>query len=227
MALEMIDTKQNTYESLGEGQYRPLRGNRRGELVVCDFWTQLVLDGRMFHLQIGTESTPVNATIDIADTLVWALVDGTAGTTILPAMYEESFDLITDATDVDVMFEIDRAKNRWISGGSSFVPTNLRTDTPRVSVATKAYVGTDITTAAKTAVPGSIEMGHHKFFEDNIATGTGNAFHKYVLNGRKRPLGVIVGVGSMLGHFGCATATNDTTGFGSMEWAEIPTTAVV
>ncbi len=225
--MSTANVRQNKYDRWLDGQDRAPRSNRRGEAVICDFWQQLVLDGRMFHMQIGTESAPVNATIDIADTLVWALVDGVAGTTIIPSLYEVSFDLLTDATDIDVMLEIDRSKARYNTGGTAFVPANLRTDSPRVSVAAKAYVGTDITALEKTAVPGSIEMGHHKFMEDAIATGSGSEFHQYSLRAQERPMGVIVGVGSLLGHFGCATATNDTTGFGALQWAELDTEDVI
>lgn len=226
MGTDLANVKQNSYSNWGDGQDRPPRANRRGELVVCDFWTQLVLDGRMFHMQIGTESTPVNCTVAAADTLVWALVDGAAGTTYIPALWEVSFDLLTNATNVEAYFEIDRAKARWISGGTSYVPENMRTDRPRVSVAAAAYVGADITASAKTAVPGSIEIGHHKFMEDNITTAAGAAFHHYKLTAKNRPMGVIVGVGSMIGHFASGTTENDVTGFGNLDWAEIPTESV-
>lgn len=223
MGTDLAAIRQNTYDNWGDGQDRAPRGNRRGELVVCDFWQQLVLDGRMFHMQVGTESTPVNATIDAADTLVWALVDGAVGTCYIPALWEVCFDILTDATDITTYLELDRAKARYVSGGTEFVPENMRTDRPRASVVAAAYVGTDITASAKTDVPGSIEIGHHKFIEDNVATGTGAQHHQYKLTAKNRPLGVIVGVGSILGHFGCGNATNDTTGFGNLDWAEIPT----
>jgi hypothetical protein len=224
MAVEMIDTRQQTYDTYGDAQFRPLRGNRRGELVVCDFWTQLVLDGRMFHLQVGTESAGVDTTTTAADTLVWMLVDGAAGTTYIPALYEIAVEELASATQIEAYLEIDRAKARYESGGTAFVPTPMRCDSPRVSVAAVAYVGTDITALDKTAVPGSIELGHHTFTEDAINPATGNELHKYVLSARERPLGAVVGVGSILGH--CAASTGDAKAQGCLQWAELPTTAV-
>ena len=222
MAVEIAQVRQNTYNSYPEAQERPVRSNRRSELVVCDFWTQLVLDGRMFHMQIGTESAPVNSTTTVADTLVWMLVDGVSGTTLLPALYEVDMNILSTATIPEAYLELDRAKVRYSSGGTAFVPENLRTDRPRVSVAAAAYVGTDITAAAKTAVPGSIEIGHHSWMEDAIATGTGTEVGQYYkLSSRDRPLGAVVGVGSVLCHFGSTTA--DVTGYGCLQWAEIPT----
>ena len=217
--------RQDTYESNAEGTERPLRGNRRGELVVCDFWTQLMLDGRMFHMQIGTETTAVNSTGAVDDQTVWMLVDGLTGWTLLPALYEVSIDQLAAATTPEAYLEIDNSKVRYNTGGTAYVPENLRTDRPRTSVAAKAYVGTDITALAKTAVPGSIEIQHHTFFEDAIGTGTGAELHQYTVNARTRPLPAVVGIGSIIGHFGASTA--DVVGYGCVQWAEVESENIV
>ena len=227
MGNTLASVRQSKYDRWLDGQDRPPRANRRGEFVICDFWQQLIFDGRMFHMQIGTESAPVNATVDIDDRLAWTVVDGAAGTTILPALWEVTYDILTDATIVTTMLEIDRAKARYDSGGTAFVPANLRTDSPRASVAAVARVGTDVALLAKTAVPGSIEIGHHMFFEDAIATGTANEHQSWSVRAQDRPMGVIVGVGSLIGHLGCATATNDVTGYGCLQGAELDSEDVV
>jgi hypothetical protein len=224
MPNEIGTVRQSSYGNWSEGTDHTARINRRGELVVMDFWTQLVIDGRMFHMQIGTEATSVASTTTMADTLVWMLVDNAAGTSILPALYEVALSTLTTATVPGMYLEIDRAKVRYSTGGTAFVPENMRTDRPRVSRAAAAYVGTDITAAAKTAVPGSIEIGHFQLMEDAITTGTGSEVKQYVLSARQLPLGMIVGVGSLLCHFGATTA--DVTGFGAVQWAELPSESV-
>ena len=148
MSTEFLRIRQDSYESNAEGTERPPRGNRRGELVVCDFWTQLMLDGRMFHMQIGTESTAVNSTGALDDQTVWMLVDGVDGWTLLPALYE-----------------------------------------------------------------------------DAITTASGAEFKPYIVNARTRPLPAVVGIGSILGHFGASTA--DVTGFGCLQWGELESEMVV
>lgn len=223
---EIAQVRQNTYQSYSEGQERVVRSNRRGELVVIDFWTQLVLDGRMFHMQIGTESTPVDSTTTIADTLVWMLVDGVSGTTLLPAFADIQLQTVGNTAEtLEAMLEIDRAKVRYNTGGSAFVPENMRTDRPKVSVAAAAYVGTDITTNAKTAVPGSMEIARKGYFETTPSATNepcdfvGNLrplFHHLA-----QPTAAVVGVGSVLVHFGSGTA--DCTGYGILQWAELPT----
>ena len=202
--------------------------SRRGELIVIDFWTQLVLEGRMFHMQIGTESTPVDTTTTIADTLVWMLLDTSAGTTTLPAyadVWVQTFG--NTAETLEAMLEVDRAKNRYSTGGTAFVPENMRTDRPRTSTCTKCYVGTDITAAAKTAVPGSMEIARKAYCETTPSATNepcdfvGNLAPLFKTP--DRPTCAVVDVGSVLTHFGSGTA--DCTGYGLFEWAEIPTTA--
>lgn len=226
MAIQAGKVRQNTYESYPEGTERELRVNRRGELVVIDFWTQLVIDGRMFHMQVGTEDAPTATCGTLDDTLAHMLVDGKVGTTYIPA-YADAQLATYAATTVPpmAMLEIDRAKARYSSGGSAFVPENLRTDRPRTSNAAAAYVGEDITALAKTAVPGSMEIAR-RCFGETAPTATNeptdflhNLTPLFVAS--QRPGAVVVGVGSILLHFGCATA--DGTGYSVLQWAEIDT----
>lgn len=225
MAVETIRVRQNTYDSWAEGQERVARGNRRGELVIMDFWTQLALDGRIFHMQAGTEDAPVNTSGTFDDTLAFFLVDCLPGWTFIPT-YADANLATYAATTVPPTFclEIDRAKVRYSANGTAFVPENLRTDRPRTSVAAAAYIGPDITAAAKTAVPGSIELVRNMFGISTAPTGT-NDPTDFLKNGEqynaaKGPVGIVVGTGSILVHWGCATA--DGTGYGSLNWAELP-----
>jgi len=204
--------------------------NKRQELIVVDFWTQLVLEGRMFHIQLGTENAPVNTTAVPDDILVWCLVDGQAGTTIIPSFVDITLTTFANtAVTGDAMLEIDRAKNRYTSGGTAYVPENLRTDRPRASNAAAYVWSTDIVASAKTAVPGSIEIARKKLFD--AAPTTTNEPSDFLANLRPlytvatQPAVAIVGVGSMIIHAGCATA--DTYLYGMAQWAELPTSAVI
>ena len=202
--------------------------NKRKELIVVNFFTQLVLEGRMFHMQIGTEATPVDTTTTVADTLVWMLVDVCAGMTYIPTYIDVWASTYgNDATALEAYVEIDRAKNRYSSGGTAYVPENMRTDRPRVSTAAAAYVGTDIVATAKSAVPGSLEIARANYFE---ATPTAtNEPIDFIMNLPKlysvyeRPAVAVTGIGSILTLFG--SSTSDCKGYGLMEWAEIPTSA--
>lgn len=215
-----VRVNQGAYNITSDNNAADARANRRGELVVVDFWTQLVLDGRVFHIQLGTEDAPINSTAGIDDETVWALADNAIGTTMLPAFAQVSLSGLGAATAPCVMLEVDRAKARYSSGGTAYVAENLRTDRPRASRAS-AYVGTDITAAVKTAVPGSLEIWRATWFEDAIATGTGAEFKATTWCAKQNIPVAIVDLGSLVLHFGAATA--DLTGYGCLQWAELDT----
>jgi len=227
--MEILKVRQNSYEDYPDADDCLGRGNRRGELVVCDFWTQLVLDGRMFHLQVGTEDAPVNTCTTIDDQLCQAVVDNVDGWTMIPSYADNQLATSANTAIPPIsMLEIDRAKVRFSSAGSAFVPENLRTDRPRTSIAATCRVGPDIIIAGKTTVPGSIELAR-RCCGETTASSTNEPvdflFNSVpFFNARLGPMAVVVGVGSIVLYFGCATA--DSTGYSSLDWAEIPTESV-
>lgn len=223
MATEIGIVRQNSYGDYSEGQERPARINRRGELVVVDFWTQMILDGRTFQMQIGTEDAPVASTATIDDQLVWMVADNPAGYTMIPSYLLIAVQDWTTGTDVNAMIEIDRAQARYSSGGTAYVPENMRTDRPRVASGT-FYVGTDITVAAKTAVPGSMEIWRRAFTEDNVGTST-QSRHEGEFSAKQLGMfAAIVGVGSCVIHFGAGTA--DVNGYGTLCFVQVPSTSL-
>ena len=225
MAIEIGTVRQNSYNNYSEGQERPARLNRRGELVVIDFFTQCILDGRAFNLQVGTEDAPVNTTGAVDDTLGDILWDNPVGYAAIPLAFQVSIVDITTATLPLAMVEIDRALNRWSSGGTAYVPENLRTDRPRVAVGGAFYIGApDITLAAKTAVPGSIELWKFNFGNDALATQLFSENFNAKFTARDHPTAVIVGVGAFIGHMGAATA--DATHYATAQVIQLPVESV-
>jgi len=217
------------YSTASDGQeVASFAVNKRKELIVIDFWTQLVLEGRMFHIQIGTEDAPVDTTTSPDDVTVWMLVDGQAGTTYIPTyidVWASTFG--NTAETLEGLVEIDRSKARYSTGGTAYVPENMRTDRPRASTAAAAYVGTDITASAKSAVPASMEIARVSYCETTpSATNEPCDFNMNapkLYSVQERPAVAVVGVGSIITHFGSGTA--DCKGYGLMEWAELPTSA--
>lgn len=225
MAIEIGIVRQNSYSNYSEGQERAARLNRRGELVVIDFFSQCIFDGRVFHEQVGTEDAPVNTTGAVDDTLGNILWDNPVGYSAMPFFVQWSIVDLTTGTLALAMLEVDRALNRWSSGGTAYVPENLRTDRPRVAVGGAFYIGApDITLAAKTAVPGSIELWRHNFGNDALATQTFQEVLNAKFSLRDDPFAVVVGVGAIIAHFGAATA--DMTGYNLMDVIQLPTESV-
>ena len=222
---EIGRVRQNSYENYTDGQDRYARLNRRGELVVMDFFSQCIFDGRVFHLQVGTEDAPVNTTGAVDDTLGNVLWDNPVGYTAMPFYASWHIVDLTTSTLALAMLEVDRLIARYSSGGTAYVPENLRTDRPRVAVGGAFYVGApDITLAAKTAVPGSIELWRHNFGLDALTTQLYQEIFNVKYSLRSDPFAAVVGLGSIIAHFGAATA--DATGYNMMDVIQLPTESV-
>ena len=218
---DLFIVRHATIPAVGESNAERAVINRLGFQVVTDFITQLVLSGHAHHMQIGTEDAPANTTAAIDDELVFALIDNPVGKVLIPLLYEVNVGTFTTSTLIQAMLEIDKAKNRYLSGGTAFAPANLNA----ISAVAKAfsgsaYVGTDVTAVAKSAVPLSVELARHAIGEDNVATATGvENLRPIVYSVAERPIAVISGLGSMLLHFGAATA--DATGYAVAQFAQL------
>jgi hypothetical protein len=202
-----------------------------------DFYTQMVLDGRTFGVQIGTMdggSGAVNSTGTApADTVVWALTDCVIGTTIIPVQCQVAVQTWESATLIDFMLEADMGKVRFaaVGGGGAFTPLNMRGDDPRAAVSV-SYVnlttGAGVTAAAKSTIGG--RDGSTEFYQTAIEVNVGDAadgIPETSLNWMAKDSGsppVIVGPGSFLLHFAAATA--DLTGYGNYRFIELPSESV-
>src|SRR3990167_8706973 len=105
---EIGRVRQNSYEDYSEGQDRMARLNRRGELVIVDFFSQCILDGRTFHMKLGTEDAPIDSTTSIDDALAWAVADNPAGYVMIPTFLQINTTGFTTGTITNKMLEIDR-----------------------------------------------------------------------------------------------------------------------
>jgi hypothetical protein len=185
---------------------------------VADWKQALALEGRGFMVQIGTEDAPVASTTSIDDTLVWMLIDVVSGTTAIPFFAQAVIGTWTTATLINYMIEIDNAKVRYSSGGTSFTPLNLRTDAPIASTSA-VYVGTDIVTSAKTS-SGSLEV-----YRESMEVNLGDAADYWPkMEYTPSVCPIVIGPASILVHHGSASA--DTTSYGNMMWFEVPTTSI-
>ena len=228
--------RQNSYENYPESQDRPFRINRRAETVVIDFYTQMVFDGRMFAVQIGTVDAAggVNSTgAAPADTVVWALTDAATGTTIIPVEAQVAVETWTTALLVNFMLEADMGKVRFsaVGGGGAFTALNMRGDSPRAAASTSFVnltTGAGVTAAAKSTIGG--KDGSHEFYQFASEVNIGDeadAAPNAGLTWRAKAAGnppVIVGPGSFLFHL--ASASADITATGHYHFIELPTESV-
>ncbi len=196
--------------------------NRIGVQIMIPFLEQLVLSGLAYHVQAGTEDAGVAFTTAMDDALVSMLVDNNAGYAMIPLLFEVNPGVLAGATLAMAMLEVDMAKKRWSANGTAFTPRNLHAQAP-ASFNGVAYVcgATDITAAAKTAVPDSVELARKSYTEDALADTIGypGTWDPCVYSAGKRPILVTYGVASLIGHVGSATA--DMTGYGVLQFAQL------
>jgi hypothetical protein len=219
--------RHSSLPAIGEGQADRSVINRMGMQIVVDFYTQLALSGLTFHMQAGTEDAGVALTGAIDDTLAFILADNPAGYAMIPLLYEVNPGVLAGATIAQSMLEIDKAKARYASGGTAFVPANLNSQSSAAAAAGTFYVcAGDIVAAAKSAVPLSVELARKTYTEDALADTIGypGAWDPCVYSVMDRPMAVISGVGSIVAQAG--SPTGDMTGYGVLQFAQLTTAQV-
>ncbi len=223
----IFQTRHDTFPALSEQEKERAVVNRMGSQIQVDFFTQLVLGGYAYHMQGGTEIVGIAATVAIDDQKCTMLADNSASFAMIPLLYEVNIGVVAGATIVQAMLEIDKDKIRYDSTGNAFVPANMRTDDPK-SATGNFYVGPDITIAAKSAVPNSVELARKNYTEDALADTLGypGTWATKVYDIATRPPMVLIDASSIVGHCGSAAA-NDTTGYYVLQFAQFSKTLVV
>jgi hypothetical protein len=206
-------------------------------LVITDFYTQMVLDGKTFGVQIGSmdAAATVNSTgTAVADTVVWAVTDAATGTTIIPVQAQIAIQLWGTSTLIDFMLEADMGKVRFsaVGGGGAFKPINALGGSSKRAKSV-SYVnladGAGVTAAGKSTI-GGVD-GSYEFYQTAIEVVWGNVgdaatdagFRWNAQTDGSPP--IIVGPGSFLLHFAVASA--DATGYGNYRFIELPSESVV
>jgi len=145
--------QQDSYSPQAENQFVGVRANPRGEIVTPDWFTQLVLDGRVYNIsssvqeagdllgETGPGSNNINPSI---------LVDVPSGTTIIPL----ELTLMPEGTGTTGDWPIVRMSTddgtRYSSGGASITPLNMRKDDPNTSSTSAYQGGTQIVASSNT-----------------------------------------------------------------------------
>ncbi len=224
---DIFEVRHTSIPAVAEGGETRAVVNRMGSQIVADFFTQMVLSGFAYHMQLGTEDAGVAATVAIDDELVTMLADNVAGQAMIPLLYEVNVGEVSTATIVTAMLECDKLIVRYTSGGTAYVPANLRGDDNN-SANGSFFVGPDVTAATKSAVPDSVELGRKDYTEDALANTIGypGAWATAVYDVNKRPAICLLDAASILCHLGSASAA-DTTGYCILQFAQFNKSLVV
>lgn len=196
--------------------YMPLRSTRDGAVAVIDWKLMLSMEGRAFQIHAGEENAPIEICPAIDDQKGFMLCDVPDGVAIIPTYAQAQIGVWqAAATLFNFMIEVDNTKVRYSSTGTAAVPLNMNTASTNRS-ACICYVG-DVTPAAKT-VGGSLELYRESV---EVAFGnTGDYIPAFTWEPDVAP--VIVGPASLIIHFGCTPGNGDPTGYGLLQWIELP-----
>ena len=187
--------------------------NEFGCPVGMDFIDWMVLIGRGYLVQAGTENAPID-TSPVDDAAVNMLLDIPDGVTAMLAEASTHIVDMTTGTAPEAMIEVDNAKIRYSSGGTAFTPLNLHTGKANAS-GCNAYVGPDVAAAAKTS-GGSLEIARWTMGNDALATQIGSENDNFLWSAKKNIIVIVKGPGSIILHFGSETA--DVTGYSQMKF---------
>jgi len=134
-----------------EGVWANLKGNRRGEVAIVDFFTEMALEGRVYHVRAGTVTTALTGDVDITDQKAEIAIDAASGVTFIP------FETMITWNNLggDALECAAKSVGTASSGGDSFVPLPLLAGgiasrcTARVDAAGGCTVAAEATTTTR------------------------------------------------------------------------------
>ena len=122
MSEEKVLINQDVLKSDEEGTWTELKGTKRGEICIIDFFTQMVIEENAYQVRAGTVTTAITADEAITDAAAEMAAVALAGTTIMPCEV-----WVTRNNDGGDSVEV-AAKSvgaTTMSGGTAYVPLNL------------------------------------------------------------------------------------------------------
>ena len=112
---------QDSLRAAGEGAYIDLKGSKRGELAVLDFYTAMYLEQRAYSVRAGSVSAPVTSDVAITTLEADMCADAVLGLTLIPVYFNFAANLMTGTAN-EVGFKSNPAVS---TGGTVFVPVPL------------------------------------------------------------------------------------------------------
>ena len=96
-----------------------------GQLVVVDFYTAALLDGRGYSVRAGTITAPLTGDIAVTDTAAEMSADAASGTTIMPIYLNAQVESLNGGTLPEIAA---KSVATVSSAGTAFTPLPLKSD---------------------------------------------------------------------------------------------------
>lgn len=217
------EVAQQTLRALGDGNTAPLPMSRMGLPAILSKWDQFALAGRMFNLKQTTIGTALSgATADnggIVLTVPWVRFTVPTGYTVFPRHFNLAFATAAGTLN-EVALVYTNTDSFTSSAGVATTPRNWRPDSDAASsVVENCYIGASggVNTEASLGVVRAL-------YQDILPAAFTASFLSYRINEWFEDLIPIVGPASVLLFWTGATTTP--SGYFSLDWAEVPTSAV-
>ena len=205
---------QSSPRAESDGIKADLKLNRRGELCVVDFYTQMALEGRAFQVRIGTITTPAVGDVVITDTKAEMCVDAATGTTVLPTHLHIGVNLGTGTLHEYGVKSVAAVS----TSGTAFVPLPLYIGGAASTCVARAAEAGGVVTIAELATTTRV----HWAAANPLAVAAGHALTNHYWEPRTPP--PIVGPANVYVQV-AATGTGPSY-FASFEYIELPTASV-
>lgn len=143
MALKGYAAQDTSVARVSEGNYKDILTLRDGTLSTVNWIQKLVLEGRVFHARVGTDSTPVTLDAAWANTDPDLSLDVPSGVAVIPLRVS----VIMEAYGTTALFETMTLVTETLgaaSAGTGFTPVNMHTGSSNGS-ACAVYVGPTVT----------------------------------------------------------------------------------
>jgi len=223
MALIFGRVRQDSYDVQAEGVEHNARMNPRGELIVPDWYTQLVLDGRVYNVSNAVQETAerISETARGSDNVNPSLLlDVPTGTTVIPLQVMLDLTTMGTSEDLTITLVTDDVVRRS-SGGAAITPINMRKDDPNTAAST-FYSGSTQIVAIANVDDDTLDAVIVEAEATPKTTASGLPF--YLWSARQRIPPVLIGPSALMVF--AIGATDDHDWHWSVQFAEFSTTDI-
>lgn len=197
-----------------DGSRVGVKSNRRGELVVMDFYTQMAIEQRVFQVRAGTITTPLVGDVVITDASAEMCADAATGLTIIPVQLDISVRL-----GGGTLHEYAAKSAGAVStAGTAFTPLNLYIggigprSTARVAAAGAVTVAAELATTTR----------RHWSYANPLAVAAGSEMTAF----NWQPVNPPTLIGPACFYVQIAATTTGPSYYASFDFIELPTAAV-
>ncbi len=201
---------QNAPRSTSEGVWTELKGSKRGEACIIDFYTEMMLEGRGFQIKAGTVSIPLVGDQPLEDAKCEFAVGAPQGVTAIITMLDLSINLGTGTLHEYFLKSVDGTPT-----GTDFPPLPALVESNGVAAICKGYVAAagGVTVAAET----STTTRRHWAGGNPVVVGAGHSFTSYHFEPRTPP----TIANNANAYVQLAAITTGPSYFGSMDFIEL------